>query len=154
MRQPLVVVLLIAATSTASAETANLLPLQELLDSYRSDAPGQPEAEVRLEGWIEARAGGGHEVVIVLHPEGVTKLNADPGITVTPEEEGGVHWQVSLPYRHLDASIDYFEPNATLRMPFDGTPDRPIAVLVEFAYCVVDFQCFFGEEQLTVAALD
>ncbi|MDX1539887.1 MAG: hypothetical protein R3349_00645 [Geminicoccaceae bacterium] len=153
MRHTLALAVALAVASPAWAETPATRSLDQLLEAYRSDAPGQPEAEVRLEGWIEERGGGRQELVIVLDPHGDTKLNADPGILVTPATDR-VRWQVPLPYRHIDASIDYFEPNATVRMPFDGAVDQPIVVLVEFAYCVVDFQCFFGEEELTVAARD
>ena len=154
MRHAFVFTVLIAAASAAPAETSNLLSLEQLLDAYRSEAPDQPDAEVRLDGRIEERPGGGHEVVIVLRPEGETKLNADPGITVTPEPGNGIRWQMALPHRHVDPSIDYFEPSAIVRMPFEGDARQPITVLVEFAYCVVDVQCFFAEEALTVAALD
>jgi hypothetical protein len=35
-------------------------------------------------------------------------------------------------------------------MPFTGMIGQPVEVLVEYAYCFVDFQCFFGEETLRV----
>jgi hypothetical protein len=59
---------------------------------------------------------------------------------------------VPLPYRHVDAGIQYFTPPAALRLPFRASGEQPLEILVEYAYCVVDYQCFFGEEVLTVAA--
>ena len=48
---------------------AVILPnCMELLDTYRSDAPGQPAADVRLEAWIERREDGANEMVIVVEP--------------------------------------------------------------------------------------
>ena len=40
----------------------------------------------------------------------------------------------------------------TVRLPFRADAPQPLEILVEYAYCVVDYQCFFGEELLTVAA--
>jgi hypothetical protein len=39
-----------------------------------------------------------------------------------------------------------------MRLPFRAETAQPLEILVEDAYCVVDYQCFFGEELLTVAA--
>lgn len=153
MRPALMMIVLLGAAPVGAAETGNLLSLEKLLDTYRSEAGGQPPAQVAVEGWVERGSRGQRELVIVLDPGGETKLNADPGITVTPAAGDPVSWQVALPYRHTDPSIDYFEPTATVRMPFEGDAAGPIRVMVEFAYCVVDYQCFFGEEELTVANL-
>jgi len=152
LRNGLAVALLVAAPPALAAGPGTL-SLEELLQSYGSTAPGQPEAEVRVDAWIERLDDGRNEVVIVLEPEGDTRLNAEPGITVTPEADQGLAWEVTLPHRHVDPAIDYFEPSAIVRMPFEGEPDQPIRVLVEFAYCVVDFQCYFGEEELSIAEL-
>ena len=84
-------------------------------------------------------------------PEGETKLVADPGITVTPAARLGVDWQLPLPHRMVDTERDYFDPPATIRLPFTSADDQPLQLLVEYAYCFVDFQCFFGEAELTVA---
>lgn len=153
MRKGLLIALLAAAPPALAADPGTL-SLEELLQSYDSVPPGQPEPEVRLEGWIERLADGRNEVVIVIEPEGETRLNAEPGITVTPSAGQALVWQVPLPHRHVDPTIDYFIPSAVVRMPFAGEPDQPIRVLVEFAYCVVDFQCFLGEEELSVAELN
>ena len=90
--------------------------------------------------------------MIVLEPQGEFKLVADPGITVTPTAQPGVEWLVPLPYRYVDPDTSYFIPPAALRLPFRADAGQPLELLVEYAYCVVDYPCFFGEELLTVAA--
>ena len=122
--------------------------LQELIQKFHSDAP-QREADVTIDAWIEPGDGEASTLVITLQPDGDTKLNADPGITVTPADQG-LDWSLALPHRHQDLSITYFDPPATIAMPFTGVIGQPVEVLVEYAYCFVDFQCFFGEETLRV----
>jgi hypothetical protein len=51
----------------------------------------------------------------------------------------------------VDPERDYFDPPAMVRLPFTAEDDQPVQLLVEYAYCFVDFQCFFGEEELTIA---
>ena len=84
-------------------------------------------------------------------PEGETKLVADPGITVTPARGRASTGSCPCP-------IAWSIPSGTIsiRRPWSGcrspaTDDQPLQLLVEYAYCFVDFQCFFGEEELTVA---
>ena len=136
----------------ATATAAGGQTVDELLQKFSGDAP-QREAEVRIDAWIETGSedGAPNRLLITLTPDGDTRLNADPGITVTPMDQLGVEWQVPLPYRHQDQTITYFEPPATVRMPFTASDDQPVEILVEYAYCLVDYQCFFGEETLRVA---
>jgi hypothetical protein len=126
------------------------LEVDRLLEQF--DAGARPtRGSVRVDAWTET----GREsdaLVVVLEPQGEFKLIADPGITVTPTARPGVEWLVPLPYRHVDAELQYFSPPASLRLPFRASGDQPLEILVEYAYCVVDYQCFFGEQTLTVAA--
>jgi hypothetical protein len=124
--------------------------LDRLIERFDAAAP-QTAGSVELDAWIEAGPERS-EVVVVLEPQGDFKLVADPGITVTPTEQPGVEWLVPLPYRHADAETQYFTPPAAVRLPFRADGAQPLEILVEYAYCVVDYQCFFGEEVLTVAA--
>ena len=123
---------------------------ERMIEQFNAGAR-QTNGSVRLDAWIEA----GREsdaLVVVVEPRGEFKLVADPGITVTPTEQPGVEWLVPLPYRHVDPETSYFAPSASVRLPFRATHQQPLEVLVEYAYCVVEYQCFFGEEVLTVAA--
>ena len=143
---------LVALTQASPTLAADAASLEDLIKKFDSEAP-MVEAEVTVDAWVEPGDGEGQpdEMVITVLPGGKTKLNADPGITVTPADQVGIEWRVPLPHRHQDQSISYFEPPATIRMPFTASDDQPAEILVEYAYCLVDYQCFFGEEMLTVA---
>jgi hypothetical protein len=151
------VLLLAALPATAQQDMTTRAPqpegdgpsLDALLQQFDAQAP-EPSGSVRLDAWVET-GDAGKEVVVLVIPEGDTKLVADPGITVTPAERPGVDWQLPLPHRMVDAGRDYFEPPAMIRLPFTSADDQPLQLLVEYAYCFVDFQCFFGEAELTVA---
>lgn len=140
-----------AGGAAAAGGQAAKPSLEELIKQFHGDAP-QRVAEVRIEAWIEAGTGDSepNQLVITIEPDGETRLNADPGITVTPADQPGLSWQLDLPHRHQDFSITYFDPPATISMPFTGRVGQPVEVLVEYAYCFVDYQCFFGEETLHV----
>jgi hypothetical protein len=142
---------LIGTGAVARADEAGPAPdLDRLIERFEAGAP-KTEGSVELDAWIE---GGPErtEVVVVLQPQGDFKLVADPGITITPTEQPGVEWLAPLPYRYVDPEIQYFTPPATVRLPFRASGEPPLEILVEYAYCVVDYQCFFGEQRLTVAA--
>ena len=123
--------------------------LNDLLQQFEARAP-EPTGSVRLDAWVE-HGDAGSQVVIAIMPEGETKLVADPGITVTPAQRPGVEWLAPLPLRHVDPGREYFDPPAMVRLPFAATDGQPLDLVVEYAYCVIDYQCFFGEEALTVA---
>lgn len=145
------------ASSGASAANQEVTPadraLDELIERFGAPPRTAPEGDVDLDAWIE-REGEAREVVVVIDPQGETKLVADPGITVTPIEQPGITWLTPLPHRHVDPTRDYFEPPAAVRLPFSGDDGLPIELQVEYAYCVIDFQCFFGEQSVTAERLD
>lgn len=141
-----------ANAQSSSATTVGGKPsLEELIQQFHSEEPPRP-ADVQIDAWIESAEQDGkpNTFVITIQPGGDTKLNADPGVTVTPADQG-LNWQHALPHRHVDGTKMYFDPPATIAMPFTGTIGQPVEVLVEYAYCFVDFQCFFGEETLRVS---
>jgi len=125
--------------------------LDTLLQQFDAQAPEAPGG-VHIDAWIETHDAG-KEVVVVVTPEGNTKLVADPGITVTPASRLGVAWQGPLPRRMVDPEREYLDPPAMVRLPFTIDDEQPVQLLVEYAYCLVDYQCFFGEEELTVATV-
>jgi hypothetical protein len=141
-----------AGAVDAADEVQTRSDLDRLIEQFNAGAR-QTNGSIQLDAWIE---GGreGHALVVVVEPRGEFKLVADPGITVTPTEQPGVEWLVPLPYRHVDPEIQYFTPPASVRLPFRTGHEQPLEILVEYAYCVVEYQCFFGEEVLTVARRD
>lgn len=138
-----------AGQSLAQPQAARAPSLDTLLEQFDARAV-EPPGDIRLDAWVES-GDAGKEVVVMIVPEGETRLVADPGITVTPAAQIGVDWQLPLPHRMVDTERDYFDPPAVVRLPFTSTDDQPLQLLVEYAYCFVDFQCFFGEAELTVA---
>ena len=139
-----------AGAADATHEVERRPDLDRLIEQFNARAP-EDEGSVHLDAWIE-EGPERDEVVVVVEPQGEFKLVADPGITVTPTAQPGVEWLLPLPHRLVDPNIQYFTPAAAMRLPFRATHDQPLEILVEYAYCVVDYQCFFGEETLTVAA--
>jgi hypothetical protein len=138
-----------AAEPAAGTEaTAAGSSLDELIQRFGATPQAVPRGEVRLEAWIESE-GGERSVVVSIAPEGETRLIADPGITVVPVARPGISWLVPLPHRHVDPAREYFDPPAAVRLPFRGEDGLPIELDVEYAYCVIDYQCFFGEETVT-----
>jgi hypothetical protein len=140
-----------AAAPAAATDPASSAPsLDALIERFEGTPQSVPRAEVRLEAWIES-GGGERSVVVSIQPAGETRLIADPGITIAPVARSGITWLVPLPHRHVDPAREYFEPLAAVRLPFSGDDGRPIELDVEYAYCVVDYQCFFGKETVTAA---
>jgi hypothetical protein len=151
MREVICALGLVLAAGPALAAAGGQTPvpaLDQLIQRFNAGAPAQDG--VTIEGWVE-RGPAGAELVVGREPPGHNKLIADPGITVTPTPRPGLAWRTELPYRQVDPEIEYFSPPTTVRLPFTASDDAPLELRVEYAYCVVDFQCFFGEETLTVA---
>jgi hypothetical protein len=146
----LAIIPLPAGDARAGQDAVPGTDLERLLERLDGNAP-PTDGSVHLDAWIEAGTER-DQVVVVVEPRGKFKLVADPGITITPTAQPGVEWLVPLPHRHVDPTIQYFPPPATLRLPFRADGEAALEILVEYAYCVVDFQCFFGEEVLRVAA--
>lgn len=140
----------LGVAGAGAEEAASEVELDRLIQQFNVSTPST-DGSVHLDAWIETGAER-DEVVVVLEPRGEFKLVADPGITVTPTEQPGVEWLVPLPHRLVNPQIQYFTPPASIRLPFRGGGDAPLDILVEYAYCVVDYQCFFGEQTLTVSA--
>ena len=112
--------------------------------------PSRPEGTVDVIGWVEERDARA-ELVVTLVPKGKAKLVADPGVVVTPRLRPGLVWSASTPVSRVDPEIGYFDEPPTLRLPFTANDGRPVEASVEYAYCLVDYQCLFG--QTTVSAL-
>ena len=90
-----------------------------------------------------ARTSGG-EVAITLTPQGGAKLVADPGITITPIDAAGS--AVAPVAERSSADHEYFTTPPTLHL----APGPAVDLKVEYAYCVVEKQCLFGEATVPV----
>jgi hypothetical protein len=121
-------------------------PLASLLGKL---APASvPQGSVEVMGWIE-RDGGVQALVVTLVAKGKVKLVADPGVTVTPVPREGIAWNAEEPVSAIDAHADYFAEPPTIRIPFAGEDGKPVEADVEYAYCLVDYQCLFGTAKVT-----
>jgi hypothetical protein len=137
-------VLALVLPVVASAAAAE--PLATLLGQI---APAKaPEGSVDVVGWVE-RDGTRPELVVTLVPKGQVKLVADPGIVVTPVARDGVEWAAAQPVSRIDGSRSYFAEPPTIRLPFAGEDGKPVEASVEYAYCLVDYQCLFGEARVS-----
>jgi hypothetical protein len=85
-------------------------------------------------------------LLVRLEPAAGTRLVADPGVSVTLADRAApVTW--ALPGQ------DYFSTPPEVRIPVvDPQAQGPWPIRVEYAYCVVERQCLFGEATLLVAA--
>ena len=134
--------LMALALLTASPVVA---PAAESLGSLLNQiAPAKaPEGSVEVMGWVE-RDGGKSELVVTLTPKGAVKLVGDPGVTVTPVPREGVAWAGNGPVSRVELGGEYFKEPPTIRVPFAGGDGKPVEADVEYAYCLVDYQCLFG----------
>lgn len=105
--------------------------------------PKIPQGSVDVLGWVE-QSKQGSELVVSLVPKGQVKLVADPGVTVTPVARNGVTWKDGAPVSKVEPDRDYFAEPPTVRVPFAGGDGKPVEAEVEYAYCLVDYQCLFG----------
>lgn len=144
--------LLAWSASATDVEKSTAAPgLDDLLDGFEPVDPA-PDGRVTVDAWVQAGLDEGRELVVVVQPEGETKLVADPGITLIPDEPAlGVTWQVPIPHRVVDQATDYWDGQRAVRIPFEAAEGTSLEFRVEYAWCVLDYQCFFGEEQMSVA---
>lgn len=110
--------------------------------------PKIPQGSVDVLSWVE-QGKQGSELVVSLVPKGQVKLVADPGVTVTPVARNGVAWQDGAPVSKIEPDRDYFAEPPTVRVPFAGNDGKPVEAEVEYAYCLVDYQCLFGTTKVT-----
>jgi hypothetical protein len=138
--------LIVAAGVLGPAAPALAEPLSALLGRLAPPAP--PEGSVEVVSWIEDAATGS-ELVVTFVPKGQVKLVADPGVTVTPISRDGLTWSADTPVSSLEPGKDYFTQAPTVRLPFTSADGRPVEAAVDYAYCLVDYQCLFGQTQVS-----
>ncbi len=142
LRRAALALALLMAPAAGAAE-----PLAELLQRIAPAPP--PTGGVAVTGRIEAGPQGA-ELVVSLAPHGAAKLVADPGITVTPLPPVPGASAPGAPVELVDPSVDYLRAVPELRVPVRIARNAPVTARVDYAYCLVDSQCLFGEALLQV----
>lgn len=121
--------------------------LKDLLDQL-APKPAAAEGRVEVTGWLETSPEG-TDLVVTLTPSGVARLVADPGIIVTPlpdDENGPPGGPVEL----VDPDLGYMTEPPVLRVPLPRHDGGAVEAQVDYAYCLVDTQCLFGEAVVRV----
>ena len=121
--------------------------LGALLGAIEAQKP-PAQGTVELFGWIE-RYDDGPVLRVSLTPKGTAKLVADPGIVVKPLARDGIDWRDRQPVERAIAGQSYFDVPQTVELRFDREDGLPVAARVEYAYCLVDEICLFGEETVS-----
>lgn len=124
-------------------------PLGQLLERAAPGGPTAAEAVI-VHGWIE-RGGTHPEVVVQLRAEPPARLVADPGITVGATPRDGLAWLISLPHHVFESGRAYFDDGAVVRLPFVAEDGHPIALQIDYAWCLTDLICLFGEAEVVVS---
>lgn len=110
----------------------------------------EPEGGVSVVGWVEDGADG-PVLRVAVTPEGDARLVTDPGIVATPVSRPGLAFETPLPATLTEPGTGYWTETRYLDLPFARRDGRPIALEVDYAWCLVDAQCFYGRKSLTVA---
>ncbi len=140
----LVLGLVLALLALPSVRAAN--DLDALLGDLLR--PATPQGEVRVRARVERTAEGGR-LVVELVPEGDAKLVADPGLELAGLESPGIRWRAPTAKRMIPGE-PYFDGGVTVALPFTGEGPGPVRARLDYAWCLLAFQCLFGEEELEV----
>ncbi len=122
--------------------------LQSLLDRIASNKVDTSNS-IQVDARISDVAG--YALVVSIEPEATVRLVSDPGIRVTPLLSEGVIWNTAGSVEVRDTDHDYFDVAPTIRLPFTENAARTVRARVEYAYCIIDQQCLFGEQFVEVA---
>jgi hypothetical protein len=133
---------LVLAPATAGADD-----LQAMLDKL-AGPPKAPAGAVHVVATID-RNGLTPALVVTLVADGAAKLVGDPGVTVTAIARPGVAW-TTPEARHVE-DRPYLADPPTLRLAFSAEDGEPVAAEVDYAYCLVDYQCLFGQQRVEAA---
>ena len=107
-------------------------------------------ASVDVQAWIE-RTPDGPVLQVAVTPEGTAKLVTDPGIEVRPDPRATLGWRADLPAHDVVPGGDYWHSTRYVALPFTHEDGAPIAVEVDYAWCIEAAQCFYGDVTLEVA---
>ena len=122
--------------------------LDSLLEGLDQGVDKRGRIVVRQEVHIDGDRG---RLLVTLLPEGDAKLVADPGSALEVRSGEGVEWTEGTRAEALAPGRAYFEGPVTLELPFrrKGAAGR-IDARVEYLWCFVATQCFFGEKAIRV----
>lgn len=136
----------IAAAAVLAGLAAPVAAEDDVASLLGALAPGLgPTPRVEITARLDATRAP-PALVVRLEPATGTRLVADPGISVVLTDRAApVTW--TLPGQ------DYFATPPVVRVPLPA-PEAPgpWPIRVEYAYCVVERQCLFGEATLLVGA--
>lgn len=107
------------------------------------------EPGVSIIGWIE-REGANSLVRVSLTPQNGARLVADPGVTIRPIDERLGVWRETTEVAHQLAGVSYFNSPPTIDVGYVLEDGEPIHADVNYAYCLVDDICLFGEERIEI----
>ena len=138
----LAALLLIAAPPAAAVSD-----LDSLLGGLTADGGRKGGIVVRQEVTNDGEYG---RLRITLLPEGDARLVADPGSSLEVRGEG-VEWIDGTRAEAIRPDRDYFDGPVTLELPFRrrGEGGR-IEGRIEYLWCFVGTQCFFGEKAIRI----
>lgn len=133
--------LVLAAGSARAGSDADAL-LDGLL------GPREPQGRVVVAAQVEPAVG--HRVLVVeLRPLGDAKLVADPGAVLRGTAVDGVTW-LAPEAKALEPGRSYFDGAVRLALPFRAEGADEVRARVDYAWCLVGFQCLFGEADVRV----
>ncbi len=109
-------------------------------------APREPEGRVVVSARIEP-AGDHLALVVDVRPLGDAKLVADPGSVLQAEEVDGITW-LAREVKAVEPGRSYFDGAVTLTLPFRASGPGEVRARLDYAWCLVGFQCLFGRERV------
>ncbi len=113
-------------------------------------AENQVRPKVDVLSWIEGNPGQ-QKLVISFAPSFGTRLVADPGIRVEPAPGQGVEWADKF-VLVKDNDREYFDTPPRIEVGIRSLNAPSVKAHVEYAYCLVDQICLFGEHDITASA--
>ena len=112
--------------------------------------PKAPEGSVEVVSWVE-RNGDTPELVVTLVPKGPGQARGRPWGDRDPRRRAtGVAWTGAAPGEpRSSAGAGLFRRPADHSGPIRRRDGKPVEADVEYAYCLVDYQCLFGEAKVS-----
>ncbi len=150
-RLPFALGMLLAVSMAPALPARATEDVGSLLSDLGIAAPAKKEGRVRVIARIGREAGTGRSLLTIdFLPEGDAKLVADPGITVVAVDGDGVRWPAGTEARAVLPGTSYFETPPEVRLPVEAPPGATVEADVDYAWCLVGWQCLFGNERVRV----